>query len=341
MDIYNEGVDILEVSTVLFLRPMESLTVFLQRLGRGLRLAEDKEFLTVLDFIGRYNFEEKFAALLSNTSAAWRGKFARDSYQRQRAAAFSWKSWRRGTCDSIRASYGSAAGLVTRVAKFTDNSGLELTLAKFLKKKINWQWGKRVQKLQGEWKMTELEKINYAKSYVEQLANGVNPLTGAPIPDGDLLNNVRISRCLFYVNDILRQVVEKDGVTKPEKKSKKEPFSLEYEERRKFEYSDTPISIGELVKRINALIDTEKMSKMHFRCISDWLLELGFLCSDVDAQGKRFRKPTAKGTDFGLTTVRRRGENGDYIQTLYNRSAQQFILDNLDAALELYNKRQD
>ena len=72
VDIYNEGVDIPEVNTVLFLRPTESLTVFLQQLGRGLRLAENKDCLTVLDFIGqankKYNFEEKFAALLSNTS---------------------------------------------------------------------------------------------------------------------------------------------------------------------------------------------------------------------------------------------------------------------------------
>ena len=69
---YNEGVDIPEVNTVLFLRPTESLTVFLQQLGRGLRLAENKDCLTVLDFIGqankKYNFEEKFAALLSNTT---------------------------------------------------------------------------------------------------------------------------------------------------------------------------------------------------------------------------------------------------------------------------------
>lgn len=62
VDIYNEGVDIPEVNTVLFLRPTESLTVFLQQLGRGLRLSEDKECLTVLDFIGqankKYNFED-------------------------------------------------------------------------------------------------------------------------------------------------------------------------------------------------------------------------------------------------------------------------------------------
>ena len=72
VDIYNEGVDIPEVNTVLFLRPTESLTVFLQQLGRGLRLAENKDCLTVLNFIGqankKYNFEEKFAALLSNTT---------------------------------------------------------------------------------------------------------------------------------------------------------------------------------------------------------------------------------------------------------------------------------
>lgn len=52
VDLYNEGVDIPEIDTVLFLRPTESLTVFLQQLGRGLRLFEDKECLSVLDFVG-------------------------------------------------------------------------------------------------------------------------------------------------------------------------------------------------------------------------------------------------------------------------------------------------
>lgn len=71
VDIYNEGVDIPEVNTVLFLRPTESLTVFIQQLGRGLRLCDGKEALTVLDFVGqahkKYNFEDRFKALLSRT----------------------------------------------------------------------------------------------------------------------------------------------------------------------------------------------------------------------------------------------------------------------------------
>jgi superfamily II DNA or RNA helicase len=74
VDIFNEGVDIPEIDTVLFLRPTESLTVFLQQLGRGLRLAEDKDCLTILDFVGNtraeYNFENKFRALIGKTTTS-------------------------------------------------------------------------------------------------------------------------------------------------------------------------------------------------------------------------------------------------------------------------------
>lgn len=73
VDLYNEGVDIPEVDTVLFLRPTESLTVFLQQLGRGLRLHEDKECLTVLDFIGaqhrQFRFASRFRALSADPTA--------------------------------------------------------------------------------------------------------------------------------------------------------------------------------------------------------------------------------------------------------------------------------
>ncbi|WP_151670174.1 DUF3427 domain-containing protein [Nitrincola schmidtii] len=74
VDIFNEGVDIPEVDTLLFLRPTESLTIFLQQLGRGLRLAEGKECCTVLDFVGNsrpeYDFANKFRALVGKSNRA-------------------------------------------------------------------------------------------------------------------------------------------------------------------------------------------------------------------------------------------------------------------------------
>lgn len=137
VDIYNEGVDIPEVNTVLFLRPTESLTIFLQQLGRGLRLAEGKECLTVLDFIGqankRYNFEDKFAALLFNTSRGVTREI-KDGFVSAPKGCYIQleKKAAKYILDNIRASYGNTAGLVSRVASFTEDSGLELTLANFL-----------------------------------------------------------------------------------------------------------------------------------------------------------------------------------------------------------------
>ncbi len=68
VDVFNEGLDIQDINTVLFLRPTDSLTIFLQQLGRGLRHAPEKDCLTVLDFVGqvhrRYRIDLKLKALL-------------------------------------------------------------------------------------------------------------------------------------------------------------------------------------------------------------------------------------------------------------------------------------
>ena len=71
VDVFNEGVDIPSVDTVLFLRPTESSTVFLQQLGRGLRRAQDKAVLTALDFVGHqrkeFRFDTRYRAITGAT----------------------------------------------------------------------------------------------------------------------------------------------------------------------------------------------------------------------------------------------------------------------------------
>ena len=70
-DLFNEGLDLPDVDTVLFLRPTESATVFLQQLGRGLRRTRHKAVLTVLDFVGyhrkEFRFDLKLRALTGQT----------------------------------------------------------------------------------------------------------------------------------------------------------------------------------------------------------------------------------------------------------------------------------
>ncbi len=137
VDLYNEGVDIPEVNTVLFLRPTESLTIFLQQLGRGLRLADDKDCLTVLDFIGiansHYNFEEKFQAIASDT---------RQSVLYQVQHGFPYvpkgcfiqleKKASQIILDNIKKHFKGKTSIISRITTFENDTGLELNLQNFL-----------------------------------------------------------------------------------------------------------------------------------------------------------------------------------------------------------------
>ncbi|QKF65873.1 DNA/RNA helicase (DUF3427 domain) [Arcobacter venerupis] len=69
VDIFNEGIDIPSINTVLFLRPTNSPIVFIQQLGRGLRKHKNKEFLTVLDFIGNHKKAYLIALALAGNKA--------------------------------------------------------------------------------------------------------------------------------------------------------------------------------------------------------------------------------------------------------------------------------
>ncbi|MGQ0576049.1 MAG: DUF3427 domain-containing protein [Pseudonocardia sp.] len=78
VDLFNEGVDLPEVDTLLLLRPTESVTVFVQQLGRGLRRARDKAVLTVLDLIGQHRREYRMDLRLRAITGSSRGRLERD-----------------------------------------------------------------------------------------------------------------------------------------------------------------------------------------------------------------------------------------------------------------------
>ena len=186
--------------------------------------------------------------------------------------------------------------------------------------------------------MTELEKIAYAKSFIDKLANGINPLDDTPIPDDDIANNVRLSRCFFYVSDILRQVYENGGVTKP-RRTPKIPFTVTLEQFEKFEYSADPISVSEIAKRIYAMADNENMEKVSYRQVNQWLLNIGMLYLHDFGGKKPVKRPTDEGNQIGITVETRMGRYGEYQVVLYNEGAQRFILDNLEAVVATEAKK--
>lgn len=181
--------------------------------------------------------------------------------------------------------------------------------------------------------MTELEMINRAKTYIDKLANGVNPLTDEPVSENDIVNNVRISRCFFYISDLLRRFAE-GGFSEAAKKGKKQPFIITEEQRKRFEFSETPISVSEIARRFNAAVNTEGAVQMRYSGITFWLIVSGLLSVDRREDGREVKLPTAAGMELGISQEVRSGANGSYTVVVYNETAQRYIVDNIDAILE-------
>ena len=139
VDKLSEGVDVPEVNTVLFLRPTESLTVFLQQLGRGLRHAPGKDCLTVFDLVGqahrRYRADTKLRALMPRHRFAIDKEVELDfphlpagcSIQLDRLS-------RQYVLDNIRENFNRLAVQVPdRLHTFTSETGQELTFGNFIR----------------------------------------------------------------------------------------------------------------------------------------------------------------------------------------------------------------
>lgn len=181
-----------------------------------------------------------------------------------------------------------------------------------------------------------LEMLTRAKTYLEQLANGVDPISGASLPDDTVLNNVRISRCFFYVADVLQLVIENGGEVKRTVRQALSPFAISEEEKARVELSDEPLPISKFCDRINGQIDTEKHIKLKVTSFGKWLVDKGFLNIEIHNDNK-YKKATAAGTKIGIVSEWRAYGDRDYYAITYSKDAQQFLLDNLDEIITVSN----
>ncbi len=182
--------------------------------------------------------------------------------------------------------------------------------------------------------MNNTDLVIRAKSYIDKMANGINPITDKAVPDDDFINNVRISRCLFYVSDILNQVIDNGGIVGAKTKTNKVPFSLTREQIAKYEFGSRPETVSGIVEKLNALIDTDYMTKLKISSVTQYLVDNGYL-QIFTINDKNKKKPTQKGNDIGIFTSTAHTIRGDFDIVTYDKCAQQFILDNIDSIAEL------
>lgn len=139
VDIFNEGVDIPEIDTVLFLRPTESLTVFLQQLGRGLRFADNKECLSVLDFVGNardeYDFEGKFRSLVGKITHSIKDEIENEFPHLPLGCSIMLeKKAKEHILNNIKKATSINRGkLINKIINYKNHTSLPLTISNFMK----------------------------------------------------------------------------------------------------------------------------------------------------------------------------------------------------------------
>ena len=181
----------------------------------------------------------------------------------------------------------------------------------------------------------DLELLKHAQGYIEKMAKGIHPLTGEMIPNNDIVNNIRISRCLFYVNDVLKEVIHNNGVKKST--SNKIPFDLSIEQLSQYDYNED-LSISKIVSKINILKTDDTMMKLKASQVCNWLVSIGIL-KFIEENGHKLKRPTEKGEQIGIYVEHVMNQFKEYDIVIYNTSAQKFIIHNFHYLLEFIKSK--
>lgn len=245
VDLYNEGVDIPEINTILFLRPTDSTTVFLQQLGRGLRLSDNKECLTVLDYVGQahknYNFYEKFSTISKS-----KGKHLEDELKSgfvtlpKGCHLHMEKQAKDYILRNIKSFIYNKTTITNKIKNFTAESNKELNVTNFI-----------------EFYNITLKDIYKTKSTFARLCVNAKVKDDFSCKDEKILsstmwrlNNVDSPRLLRFWNQVLLDFMNGKGMSKFDKSEEKMMLMLHYTL-----FNESPSKLGintveELLERI-------------------------------------------------------------------------------------------
>ncbi len=188
--------------------------------------------------------------------------------------------------------------------------------------------------------MNEKEKLEYTKAFIDKLANGINPIDNSIIPENDLFNNVRISRCMHYISSLLDKAIkdyDTENVASNKKLNNEKPISFSIDDLKSFVFSETPKPVNYITKQLNNFLKIKGMIRLHQRNIKDYMLKLGYLALQDNQYGVSTARPSQRGIELGLGLATIENSRGASIAITYNTNAQRFILDNINEIAELRN----
>lgn len=197
----------------------------------------------------------------------------------------------------------------------------------------------------------EMKILERAEMFLRKLSNGVNPLTEAPLAEDDSCRQERISKCLLYVADYLQQKISPKPLKAREARQKSvsqrrareqavTELNFTSEMIAKFEPSDEPLSLSNVVRKINALVPADSgMIQLMYADIAEVLSQEGILLKQNNDAGKELNLPSPRGEELGFVRAEADIRGHHAVFTKCNLSAQKFILENIQKCVAQANER--
>lgn len=184
--------------------------------------------------------------------------------------------------------------------------------------------------------MTELEKLERARMYMEKLSEGIDPISDLPLPKV-YADSERLSRCFVYVSEVLDKLIRNGGEVGQKSSVKKSDFMVTEELLAQLTPSNVPLRISDFEKRINSAPACENMKVLRSNAFTTWLVHKGYLQNEVSPEGKLKRTLTASSQSIGIYGESRMSQNNyEYTAVYYTPKAQQFLIDHLHEIAEYY-----
>ncbi len=177
----------------------------------------------------------------------------------------------------------------------------------------------------------EKEKIIKAGEILNKMANGINPVNGASIDTDCFLQDPRIIRCLFFVQQVLEE-----AAARPINTGGKQPdqFIITSAEKSQVKFPEGNIGINQFAKCINSVIDLNRSRKLTGVQVNNQLKKMGILAEELLNDGKKRTVANENSYKYGIVTEKRSYNGVEYDMVCFNDQGKKFLLDELEKILE-------
>ena len=182
----------------------------------------------------------------------------------------------------------------------------------------------------------DLKKLKTSIIYIDRLCQGHHPRYNTVFECENIINNPDVIRCMFFIKEILKNVEENNGYIEKKETSKKEEFPFPI--LKEYKYKED-LFITKFIEELNnlALKSNPNIQKIKYTKVLTWLKNNKYLeIKHVKECNQESTVVTKLGQQVGIyNQVKNRNDKRKYLVVLYNKDAQEFIINNMENILKI------